>query len=371
MKQALFAIVIGLLFLPMLQHKFEFAFIKPLDGAVTKQEFEKITFGSWLSGEFQNKTDLYLKDHFGFRDDVIRLNNQLKFSLFKLAKANGVIVGKDNYLYELDYIRAYRGLDYLGSDSIKAKIHKLALIKDKLKAKEKQIIVILAPGKASFFPEFIPDRFDHSDSTNYKTYVKFLSQYNINTIDFNIWFRRMKSKSKYPLYPKCGIHWSKYGEFLAADSILNYLERHTNRQFPELVLDSIIVNEENSKEDYDIGAGMNLYLPIETYPMAYPQYHFEKDTILNSPKVLVVSDSYYWGMFNNMMSHYAFNGGQFWYYNNEIYPDHYYSPTRVADIDIVKEVESNDVILLVVTDANLHSFAFGFIERLHEAYSNK
>jgi hypothetical protein len=35
------------------------------------------------------------------------MNNQLAFSLFNKAKANGAVVGKENYLYEENYIKAY------------------------------------------------------------------------------------------------------------------------------------------------------------------------------------------------------------------------------------------------------------------------
>ena len=73
-------------------------------------------------------------------------------------------------------------------------------------------------------------------------------------------------------------------------------------------------------------------------------------------------------MFNWGCSRDVFNNGQFWYYNQQIYPESFKNPTNVEDIDLLQEVEKNDVILLLSTDANLYKFAFGFIDQLHEIY---
>ena len=177
----------------------------------------------------------------------------------------------------------------------------------------------------------------------------------------------MKGKSDYPLYPKCGIHWSKYGEYLAADSLIKYLEHKTNRQLPHIELDTFYVQDENKDGDYDIGEGMNLYYPMDTYPMAYPHFRFTDTLNGNSPKVLTVADSYYWGFFNRGMSRDCFNDGRFWYYNNEVYPDMYDAPSFVKDLDFRSAVEENDVILIITTDANLYNFSFGFVNQLYKA----
>jgi hypothetical protein len=79
----------------------------------------------------------------------------------------------------------------------------------------KQVLVILAPGKASYFPEFIPDEMATITklNTNYEGYKAELKESTVPFIDAHQWFRNMKDTSRYPLFPKCGIHWSKYGEY--------------------------------------------------------------------------------------------------------------------------------------------------------------
>ena len=105
--------------------------------------------------------------------------------------------------------------------------------------------------------------------------------------------------------------------------------------------------------------------------MAYPIFQIIKNNNPLEVKVLTVSDSYYWGMFNWGLSKDVFGNGQFWYYNQQIYPDSYDNPLNVSDVDIISEVEKNNVIIMISTDANLYKFPFGFIDQLYNAYFDK
>lgn len=371
LKHFILGSILLLLFLPLIQKTYSFVELKPLQGAFILEEKPDSIQENWFTGEYQLQYEKYFNENFGFRDLLVRINNQIAFSLFKVAKANGVVIGKEDYLYEENYIKAYYGTDFIGQEKIREQTDKLKKIQDILKSLNKDIFVILAPGKASFLPEFIPDNSVHNKTTtNYQVYIDEFQKNNINYLDFNKWFIQMKSTTKYPLYAKCGIHWSKYGEFLAGDSIVNYIGKLRNINMPELILDSVIVKNINEYGDYDVGEGMNLLFNIETYPMGYPVFHFQPDRNVIQPKVLFVADSYYWGMFNAGFSKDIFNNGQFWYYNQQIYPDSYEKPINVSDVNIREEVEKNDVIVLLSTDANLYKFPFGFIDELYDAYFN-
>ena len=198
-----------------------------------------------------------------------------------------------------------------------------------------------------------------------------LSESKVHLLDFHEWFREMKKKSQHPLFPKTGIHWSKYGEVLAADSIINYINTIQKKKYvPKLLISEIQISSEMRDTDDDIEDGMNLLFEIQDLQMGYPQLKIEKKSNLNQAKVLTVSDSYYWGMFNWGCSRDIFNEGKFWYYNKEIYPDSFTKSINVDDINIMEEVEKNDVIILLSTDANLYKFGFGFIDQLYDGYFN-
>lgn len=371
-KYLMFFGILFVISIPALQHYYEFKEEQPLNGAITVDEYTPYSWKTWLSGEYQESTEKYINSNFGFRSDFIRINNQRHYWLYRRAKANGVVVGEESYLYENNYIKAYYGTDWIGQKAIDEKTRKLKFIQQKLKESGTDLYVLFAPGKGSYCSEFIPNVHlkKKRAHTNYSSYKGAFKKSGVNYIDFRSWFLDMKKDTPYPLFGKAGIHWSKYGEFLVADSLIQKIGEIRNAPVPDLILDKVQVEELNQLGDYDIGKGMNLLFDLPTFPMAYPHFHFEQDTSIIQQKVLFVADSYYWGMFNYGFSRDMFGDGRFWYYNKAIYPDSYEKPITVQEIDIKTKAEENDVIIILSTDANLYKFAFGFIDELYQAYQH-
>lgn len=353
-----------------IQKKIKFVEFAPLKGAILPVEWKSFSFQDWFSGNFQKHTEKYINENFGFRNFLIRLNNQIAFDLFHKAKANGVIVGKNNYLFEENYIKAYNGTDFIGKNTIKHRMEQLKFIQDTLKKLNKDLILIFAAGKGDFYPEYIPDRMKTKQKiTNYTYHLKLAKEMGIEYIDFNDYFLKNKGKTKYPLYPKYGIHWSMYGMCLVADSLVHYIE-HERKIDMNTIYWNKIESKQPEDEDYDIGDGMNLISKLKSFPMGYPQIQFEKDSLKAKPNILVVSDSYYWGIFNFGFS-ILFNESHFWYYNQEIYPDSYIKPVSTKQIDLKEEIQKHDVILLMSTQATLPNLGWGFIERSSKEYGFK
>lgn len=372
LKRILLGIVIFALVVPAIQHKLRIVKVKPLNGAIKDVQKPSLSAKTWFNATFQDSTTDYLNQKVGFRNVMVRTYNQGHFSLFNRARANGVIVGKENYLYEENYIRAYYGEDFRGEEEIRTQIKKLKRVSDTLEKLGKHIVVMLAPGKASFFPEYIPRGPKKTGPmgialrTNLDVYDQYLS--NISMINLNSLFIEKKGKMKHPLFPKTGIHWSKYGEMVMADTLITYLNQLDGISVPNVIVDSFNVTDDAWDTDDDIEQGMNLLFNIPDNVMGYPYFRTAKDSTKSYSKVMTVADSYYWGPFNWGMSRDVFSGGQFWYYNEAIYPDSYEAPTFVKDIDFQKRVEENDVILIICTDANLFKFGFGFVEQAYDTY---
>ncbi|MFA5418808.1 MAG: hypothetical protein WC341_10150 [Bacteroidales bacterium] len=365
----LFVIILLLLTAPFFQGLFNFVELAPLKGDIRQPEHKKLTVNNWFSAEYQLKEEDYLNDAFGFRSFFVRVNNQLAFSLFDKAKANGVVVGKKNYLYEKNYINAYYGTDYIGHDSIAHRIEKLRFIRDTLAKLNKNIIIIFAAGKGSFYPEYFPEKY-HTEkgTTNYEKYVELAGKSGLNYIDFNRYFIDNKIDSKYPLYPQYGIHWSKYGMCLVADSMIRYIEDLRNIRMPHLYWDSVELDQPRGT-DYDIADGMNIKFRLKSFEMAYPQVKFESDSGKIKPSVMVISDSYYWGIFDFGMSG-VFSNDQFWFYNKKIYPESFKSDLFTSDVNLRKAIANHDVIILMATEATLPNLGWGFVERAYQMFTN-
>ena len=126
----------------MVYNEFNFVRLPALKGYIHVPEKALLNDSTWFSGTYQIGQEDYMNAFFGLRSLYVRLHNQLKFSVFKLPTANGVIIGKENYFYEENYIKAYTGNDFLGDDSITQIVNRIKFISDTLTKLNKQLIIV-------------------------------------------------------------------------------------------------------------------------------------------------------------------------------------------------------------------------------------
>jgi len=339
---------------------------KPLNGSFSESPKPKFTGTTWFNEDFQQKTEAWVKENFGFRSFFVRLHHQISFKLFKKAHSSGVIVGKNNYLYEKFYIDALYGEDFKGVMYWEDKISKLSALSDSLGKLDKSFLILVAPSKAAFYEEHIPTYLKGEGGPyNYKYLTKRLGDETIPFIDFYSWFNREKENSEYPLFPKTGIHWSEYGQYLAGDSIFKYLNSR-GYHMPDMILDSLDITKQANKQDADIELAMNLLLPINKEELAYPKFHvLRKDTV--KPRGIVIGDSFYWQFMADGMHKDFFNNGEFWYYNRDVI-QRGGGKIKQSLKYLEKRIEQTDLIVIICSEGGLSRFAWGFVEDLHSLY---
>ena len=355
---------------PMVQHTIPVFHETPLKGAYQLPGRPEATFKTILDGTYQDAYNDYIEHSIGLRPLLVRINNQVAYSVFDTALANGVVIGKKNYLYEINYIKAWKGWDFIGQKAIDSQTDKAVFVNNKLREAGKTLLFVFAPGKATFFPEFIPDHYKvkaSGETTNYNAFRESFKKNRLPLIDFNDWFLHMKDTASYPLYPQCGIHWSAYGVALSLDSLIHFIEKDRNIDMVDFGWNGFEFPDTLRKPDYDIAEGMNLLFTIPHYPMAYPRIQFSSEDGKVKPNAIVVADSYYWNIFGAGLSGRIFNDNNFWYYNTEAYNSAWPSAKKVGDIDILEAVGNMDVIIIMATEANLYRFPYGFIDRLYDA----
>src|ERR1700752_3070708 len=217
------ACLIGLmliLFLPLIQKNLKVFDDWPLGGWTEPAANPWFSIKGWFSGDYQKNEEKHFNETFGFRNYLVRINNQLDYWFYKKANAKGVICGKNGILYEKVYTDAYFGLNYIGDQRIDSLLNQMKYLQKKLEKDNKLFIMVFAPGKTSYYPENIPEKnFVQKSKNNYKAFTYKINEYGINYIDFNKWFMEKRATTEYPLYPQLGIHWSTYGAALAFDSI--------------------------------------------------------------------------------------------------------------------------------------------------------
>jgi len=362
-KIILFTGFVFVLILPLLQVKIRIFQEEPLHGGVLIASKPEYSSKDWFSGDFQSKMEKFINDNIGFRPFLVRLHNQIQFSLFKQASAKGVVIGKENYLFEQAYIDAYHGQYFSGRTNLIKKIKALKELQTELENSGKTLIVVLPPGKASYYPEYFPEnnRGQATDSTFYKEYSKLLPAHGVNCFDANEWFLQMKDTTKHVLYPQYGIHWSEYGAAIAADSLIKQVERLSGRKLPNMIISNIRRQNYSQGTDNDIEWGMNLLNSLPSQTLSYPTIEWNYAGSDTTTNMLVVGDSFYWNWYYLGIGEKCFNKTSFWYYYNEVYPESKQSSVKVKSIDRRSVIYDSDVVLLIASESNLVNMAWGFV----------
>ena len=365
-KYILYIAFIGMLWIPLAQMRFHFVEEGSLGGAYTPNEKLEFNAQNWFDGSFQTNYEKYLNDTLGFHKTMVLERNRFYYNVFHQASGKGVVIGKDDILFEEDYLKTRNGDDYLGYAKIDNITKEIKHLQDKLKKQGKTLVICLAPNKADFFAEYIPRRYQQpeTDSTNQKQFSKMLTAAGVNVIDFNKWFLAQKKTAEYPLYPPYGIHWSEYGMLLASDSIISYIEKLRSTTLPHIIIDDYECSSEPRSGDFDIGHAINLPEgTLRSCNLCYPKWHWSFDNSGKRLHMICIADSYYWQIFNIGMQNYCFDG-QFWYYNNTIYPDSYTKEITTKEINVRKSIKNTDIVMIVITSMNLKEFGWGLLEEL-------
>lgn len=338
-----------------------------LKGAVEVVEDTNFSWKDWFGGAYQKNKEAYLSNSFGGRNIIIRINNQIYYSLFGTIRAKGVLEGKDGYIYEQNYIKSYLGLDFVGQEKIKENIRKLKAVQEVFEKEGKHLLVVIAASKGTYYPEYFPAPYDTMKQTdrNYVHYLESMEEANIPHIDFNQYFLDIRDTTEALLYPKRGTHWSSYGEVLVMDSLLNYFSRVLKKDLPDMKR-TWSIERAPIKRDKDLEDGMNIIFEYDKTKMKYQAVEFETEGKYMA-NVLFIADSFYWGLQNEGFTSKAFDDANFWYYNNSVWPPKE-GASYTKDLDFKKEIDKRDVVVILGTEATMTNFGYGAVNQLYDAY---
>lgn len=374
MKKIIYIIFIIILLLPVIQKQGRIFPIEILNGAFYPSNNISFSIERWFSNDYQKQKESYIKDHIGFRAHFIKTQNQLSYSLFNKADNPGGVVGKEDYLFLDSYIFNHTGENFIGDDKILGITKKLKYLQDYFAQKNITLLTTFLPSKASFYPEFIPDRFETFNKSNYSEFIKAYDQLDLNYIDLIPYFNTIKGKTDYPLFPKNGLHWTSYGMTIGMDTLIKSIEAYRGIDIQDLKWETpILSTKEARKPDFDAENLMNLVWDLEKQEMPYPKYIFDKNSEKVKPKTLIISDSYYWQVYQSYIPHNLFDWGGFWYYfktlrvkenkTEKVYPS--------DSISIKDKLLSQEVIVLFASQATLHLFPFEFDDKAYHLFMPK
>ncbi len=370
LKNSLYLLVLLALVLPAVQKVLKIVSDRPLDGYFEPSVRPAFSLATFKTGEYQALLRAHMERTIGFRTDFVRVFNQIDYSFFNIAHAAKVVVGTHGMLQADSHIEAYTGKDFAGKIYIDDKVSRLGYLRDLFARKGVKLLVVFAPGKGYYYPNTIPARFlkHRKPVTNLEYYTQRLSGAGIDFIDFNAWMVGKRDTANANYYPVTGIHWSCYGAYLCLDSLTRYIEKSLGRPVPHLVTDLLIRSPWPFKEDADLERVLNIYTRVPGPEMTYPVFHYCYTGTQPKPKVLFVSDSFYWYWQYNGMIKNLFDREDLWYYDKEVYPAQLTHPTNTTQINLDSAICRQDVVILMQTNGGYGNIGYDFVDRVYEHY---
>ena len=366
----LFAILMVLSFLPLLQQHLLHIPLKPLHGVTIEEKRPEFNFESYRSGDYAKQEEAYLSQHFGFREPVIRLYNQYLWSCYRKTYAHDVLAGKQGWLYNPESVSDYYGTELLrwqhspeaARQRFDREVKYMNWVREVLKENGIELLAFIAPEKSFLYPEYLPER--EYDTTTFNASSYFLRKFEetgFPCIDMNGYFELMKDTVSYPLIPQTGAHWV-FPAVYAADSLFRYMGELKGIELPKLHIGALHEND-NHGADNDLEQLLNLSLPIRKRNGYSPtaEVTVENSPTSIKPKVLFVGNSFMWGIVNHIPLSEVFDEVEFWYYFSTAYFGEGMKQTcPVSDYNLGEKLLHFDYVVWFSTGNQMNKGTMGF-----------
>lgn len=334
---------------------------EPLNGAFETPDTTNITISNWIDESFQESISKRNQFNHPLRSALVRLRNQIDYSLFNIAHFYDVLIGENNYIYSEAWAKTGAGQLNKSLDFYKDSIGIFKIFQNYKKNQGGTFFIMIAPSKERLYSEFLPLEYRKDTITDYDLLTTSLDENKVNYIDFVKRFKSIQDTIKYPLYGKASTHWTKFGAHLAMIEMFDSLESQCNFKLPYWGV-SNISEQWPTPEDKDIEQTMNLLFAFDQKMFAYPSYEFDpKIDSLKKPKIIVISDSFYWGILGSYVPLQVFSStSSFWYYFKTNFENIREASLPLDQVDILKEIKTADAVLMMVGSENMDEFPFGF-----------
>lgn len=173
-------------------------------------------FNTGILNEFAD----YFADHFGFRHEMITLNDWLTETAFKTLDSNSVLLGKDSWLFYKSTLEDYTGTNLFTARQSYAAAHVLGLMQEYCEQNGIDFCFTIAPNKNSMYSSQMPARYAAASVRNAQLLKQQMEQQNVRYMDLF----EVLSNSKEQLYYRLDSHWNMRGAQLAAQALLKELK---------------------------------------------------------------------------------------------------------------------------------------------------
>ena len=137
--------------------------------------------GNFNTGILNDFAD-YFADHFGFRHEMITLNDWLTEAAFKTLDSNSVLLGKDSWLFYKSTLEDYTGTNLFTARQSYAAAHALGLMQEYCEQNGIDFCFTIAPNKNSMYSSQMPARYAAASVRNAQLLKQQMEQQNVRYI---------------------------------------------------------------------------------------------------------------------------------------------------------------------------------------------
>ena len=150
-------LVFGLLALPMLS----MPFFKNQESAEKREmaAFPSVLKDGAINSRFAGELDDYVRDHIGFRNQMVKGNTVLMAKLFGESSEDDVILGRNGWLYYEGTVNDYLNIPTMTARAARNAAHSLKMLQNYAEAKGADFVLAVVPNKNSLYGENMPARF--------------------------------------------------------------------------------------------------------------------------------------------------------------------------------------------------------------------
>lgn len=327
-------------------------------------EISDIWNGKWQV-EYENQLTSNLK----IREWLIPIRNQIMYSVFGKSPNSNIIIGKNQNLYEEEYICFETQIyEPMSGEEIDVLVNKLKTLDTNLKNKGKHLFVFITPSKAEIYFEDIPDKYmnispENRTESTYSLFVKALEQTDIAWYDSTEDVRRLKETAEFPVFPKTGTHWSNVTGMICAEYLADSMEEQLGINLPEIEV-SYEVCDEPVAPDTDIYNLLNLIQkPKETF---YKPIVKSVDSEKENYNIFARGGSFMGQSLGDLIEHGYFAESYYLENTFAICPEGTYSGSfdSYDKLPVRDMIDNSDIIFLEVNEEAVNRMSFGFIDYL-------
>lgn len=173
-----------------------------------------------FNAELLNDFSDYFADHFGFRHEMITLNDQLTGTALRTLDSSSVLLGREGWLFYKSTLESYTGANRFTARQSFAAARVLRLMQEYCEENGIEFCFTIAPNKNSLYGGRMPALYQKASLRNADLLTQQLAEQGVHYVDL---FTPLSGEDR-QLYYRLDSHWNMEGAQLAANTLLTELQ---------------------------------------------------------------------------------------------------------------------------------------------------